>query len=209
MNFEIPVEVKDTEPDASWYDKDNEKNVGLFDDSWKFPLFMPYIHGKVLDIGCNEGKLLKAIPFECSKYGIDISSFAIERARASNPGDEITFWVSDAYNIPESWLNFDTIIVSDVIEHLTDPVRALPAWKERLRKNGRILILTPNLLNFQNLERISKGEQIPSEPRAHINMMTYWKLKDMALKAGMKIGFVPLSPTPVEIDIFLFAVLFL
>lgn len=181
VNF--PIGLTGTEPDADWYDRDNRKNVGHFDDDWKHDTLINAVKGvSVLEIGCNEGKLLrrlKQMDYEC--FGTDISPFIIDLAKEKSTG--IEYKVSNAYNVP--WeRKFHTIIASDLIEHLEDPVKALRAWNSALHPLGRLVVFTPNAFAHTKLIKASKGEDIV-EPRAHINMMSIWSLGKHIHDAGM------------------------
>ena len=182
---EIPLGLVGKEPDADWYDRDNRKNVGMFDDSWKNDILIGLVRGvKVLEVGCNEGKLLR----ELQKYGYycwgcDISKFIIDLAKEKS--NDISYAVGTAYNIPFKE-RFHTIIVSDLIEHLENIPRALEHWKKHLEKRGRIVILTPNAFAASKLKAVSEGKEI-REPRAHINMQSVWTLTKHIKDAGLEL----------------------
>jgi 2-polyprenyl-3-methyl-5-hydroxy-6-metoxy-1,4-benzoquinol methylase len=54
---------------------------------------------------------------------------------------------------------FDVIFAGDVIEHLSNPGLFLNCCKLHLKKNGRLLITTPNCFNLFNMaEKIGKRE---------------------------------------------------
>ena len=191
VNF--PIGLVGTEPDADWYDRDNRKNVGKFEDSWKHEsLINATIGVSVLEVGCNEGKLLRRLQqygYDC--YGTDISPFVIDLAKEKSTG--INYKVSDANKIP--WENkFHTIIASDLIEHLDNPVKALKVWKNHIHPLGRIVIFTPNAFAQSKLVKASNGEDI-IEPRAHINMMSVWSLAKHVEDAGLTVKHMS---TPIE-----------
>ena len=79
------------EKSAEWYDDDNQKNVGMFDNNDKHIMTSKIIKnhkklGDLLEIGCNDGRLFKFMDgFNC--HGQDISKFVIERAKKLGDGE--------------------------------------------------------------------------------------------------------------------------
>lgn len=105
--------------------------------------------GKILDVGCGDGYITSLI-FEKFKgvIGIDISEKAIKLAREKNQG--VTFAVASCTNLPFSDRSFDTIVASEVIEHVNynDGKSFLKEARRVLTPKGRIIISTPNLSNI-------------------------------------------------------------
>ena len=89
------------------------------------------VHGKVLEVGCGAGGMARAIKAhrpDLDVYGIDISRRSISRAGATPGG--VTFDVGEAYDLPYSDGTFAALIIFDVLEHLSDPGRAVAeAWR--------------------------------------------------------------------------------
>jgi 2-polyprenyl-3-methyl-5-hydroxy-6-metoxy-1,4-benzoquinol methylase len=96
----------------------------------------PYIEGKVLDYGCGVGILSE----EClpqNYFGVDIDRESLSIARQKYPAYLF------ATEIPEK-VQFDTIILLAVIEHIKAPERFLAGMKDNLNKKGRIILTTPH-----------------------------------------------------------------
>lgn len=98
----------------------------------------------ILDVGCGNGAL--TLPLASCGHtvlGIDISAEAIEKARGVNVFDNVSFEVR---NLIESPLNmqFDVIICSEVLEHLSNPVPLIRAMEHELKPDGRLFITVPN-----------------------------------------------------------------
>ncbi|WP_099190534.1 class I SAM-dependent methyltransferase [Tepidibacter mesophilus] len=109
---------------------------------------------KILDIGCSQGIvpiLLGREGFEVT--GIDISKKSIEYANEALKEEEIVTQKNIDF-INENFMmmdfedkKFDTIILSEVIEHLNQPQRFLKRAWEVLEDNGQIIITVPFGIN--------------------------------------------------------------
>lgn len=108
----------------------------------------PYLNklekGKILDIGCAYGFILKKIPNVFERFGVDVSEYALNQAKQINPGAD--FKIANAEEpLPFPREYFDIIICNDVIEHLENPAMAIENIKKVLKKDGVFYLNTPNL----------------------------------------------------------------
>jgi 2-polyprenyl-3-methyl-5-hydroxy-6-metoxy-1,4-benzoquinol methylase len=95
-------------------------------------------HKSILDIGCGNGAVAN---FLISKgfdvYGTDASSSGIQIANKKNPG---RFFIQnlDSNEIPPEIKDkqFDTIISTEVVEHLYDPRKYISVCKSILNGGG-------------------------------------------------------------------------
>ena len=97
----------------------------------------------VLDCGCGPGPitlgLARAVAPGGSAVGIDIEPGMIARANAlaADSGlDNVSFQVADIYDLPFENGAFDVVLSSAVIEHLSEPVRALRELRRVTRTGG-------------------------------------------------------------------------
>ena len=101
--------------------------------------------GRLLDIGCNEGRSLKIFArngFEVT--GLDLSEEAATAARA----DGFTVHTCDIGDFEPAAL-FDVAVLSNVLEHSSDPSRMLRDAARVLKPGGEIWISCPNSRSWQ------------------------------------------------------------
>ncbi len=108
------------------------------------PAIPSYVRdGKILDVGCGDGDTLvqlKKMGWET--YGLDIDSKAIEIAKKRGINARLgTFREISKY--PDNY--FDAIRLYHVIEHLDNPSECLSLISKKLKKEGELLIGTPNI----------------------------------------------------------------
>jgi len=109
----------------------------------------------ILDVGCGSGYIAnKLIGDGFNVYGIDASESGIKLANATHKG---RFYVQniDSKRLPDELNNikFDTIISTEVIEHLYNPRAYMEFCKNILMKNGggEMIISTPYHGYIKNL----------------------------------------------------------
>nr|WP_294943206.1 class I SAM-dependent methyltransferase [uncultured Mucilaginibacter sp.] len=107
----------------------------------------------ILDLGCGNGYLVNyLVSLGYNAYGTDASEKGIAMAKEHNPD---RFFVQDLSTDklpPElQQLSFDTIISTEVIEHLYDPEGFIDFCKQALSKGGDIIISTPYHGYLKNL----------------------------------------------------------
>ena len=98
---------------------------------------------RILEVGCGYGYLTFALAqagYDIT--GLDISQEAIDRATKTYG----SFYIcKDIFTIEETnENNYNCIILTEVLEHVADPVRFLKKLKSLLLPNGKIVLTTPN-----------------------------------------------------------------
>jgi len=107
----------------------------------------------ILDLGCGNGYLVNyLIKLGYNAYGTDASEKGIAIAQKTNPD---RFFVQDlsADALPAQLqpIPFDTIISTEVIEHLYNPQAFIHFCKQQLKPGGELIITTPYHGYLKNL----------------------------------------------------------
>jgi 2-polyprenyl-3-methyl-5-hydroxy-6-metoxy-1,4-benzoquinol methylase len=98
----------------------------------------------ILDVGCGTGILAKYIEKnkKMKVIGIDFSPKALEKARES--GVEC-YEIDIEKGLPKRWRNkFDSILMSEVLEHIFDTDFVIDELKKVLRPEGILVLTVPN-----------------------------------------------------------------
>lgn len=110
----------------------------------------PHLEGKILDVGCGNGNLLKYIPAASIYYGIDRAERYQEQvlSLARRLGKKANFMKLDLEkeDLPKDLPNFDTIVLCAVIEHLENLSPIFTNFAKVTQRNAKILITTPTPL---------------------------------------------------------------
>lgn len=100
--------------------------------------------GKILDLGCGTGDtlvLLKKLGWDV--YGMDIDERAISTGEKRGLDNLKLGTYRDIDKYPDNY--FDAIRLYHVIEHLDDPELCLSLINKKLKKNGELIMGTPNI----------------------------------------------------------------
>lgn len=117
-----------------------------------------------LDVGCAYGYSINILELLGYKtYGVDISRYAIEKAKANCVNCAGNFIVCDAQtNLPFK-KTFDLITCFDVLEHLENPLKAIKNMINLCK--GALICTTPNKAVEKPIRSITKDYD-----KTHINV---------------------------------------
>lgn len=130
--------------------------------------------GRVLEIGCGEGKILRSIaPF---KPHLELHGSDVREPRSDAQG--FTFHRSlTAPALAEH--SFDVILIVDVLEHVPDPKQLLIEARRLLRPSGKLLAFVPvegERLSFYSLFRWLLGQDTFAVTKDHVQSFTHSEL---------------------------------
>lgn len=97
-------------------------------------------------------------------FGVSSQDFGKQVCRNLSSGEVYEFNFAhhniDEYDIPFKE-NFDIILFCEVLEHLiNDPMQALLRIKKSLKKNGILILTTPNVSRLENIAKMIQGLNI-------------------------------------------------
>ncbi len=159
----------------------------------KFVLdFVRRARGRFLDVGCNTGVYIREYR-NGPAVGVDLALSVLKKARKSLPEDvtpRVHFVAGSAENLFFLKANsIDSLICSEVLEHLFHPQRVFDGFAHVLRPGGQGLLTTPNYRKSKP-EWIETGElkkyAIHGEEYFHTAYRPE-ELEEMARKAGLRV----------------------
>lgn len=125
----------------------------------------------LLDAGCGEGfaidHLSRRFP-EVKLTGVDLSEEAISYAQ-EHFGERARFRTGSVYKLPFSDRAFDTVLCSEVLEHVDDPSAAIKELKRAAR--NYVVITVPLEPYFQWLNVLGQKMGVSLDP-GHVNFWT-------------------------------------
>jgi 2-polyprenyl-3-methyl-5-hydroxy-6-metoxy-1,4-benzoquinol methylase len=171
----------------------NPDVVGYFDYVGDRPIYEEYFEqklkqiekirpapGKILDIGCSLGYFLnRAKAHGYQTYGIEISEYAFNFAKKS--GHKVLKGELKDNSFPKEY--FDVITLFQTIEHFPNPSAELKKIYSFLKKDGLLVITSPNA---NSLVAKSMGKKWFSYRLEHLYYFTPKTIKILLQEAGFK-----------------------
>ncbi len=97
----------------------------------------------ILDIGCGDGWVAAYFSKKTKVVSLDLALTNPLKALENFPLENHAAVVADGMYLPFLPGSFDTIIASEVIEHLADPAGFIAGCMDKLNKNGQLILITP------------------------------------------------------------------
>ena len=164
------------------------------------PLILKYVKkgSIVFDVGCNTGNLAKGLTEikNCKIYGVDISDKALEIA-SKYLADYKLLDLENFSSFPFSHINFDYIVLADVLEHIRNPYEVLKKIQDQL-KYKKVIVSLPNVAFITIRLKLLIGkfdykkQGIMDE--SHLHFYTKKTMIELFTNAGFKI--VNCTPFP-------------
>jgi trans-aconitate methyltransferase len=164
---------------------------------------------RVLDLGAGESCAARVLWPEAEVVAVDARPIA-HLVGGDGPGDDrVTRVVGDVRALPEDLGEFEVILASHVLEHLTraEVVPALAHWASHLMPAGELHVLVPDLA--WAAERVVRGEMAvevqatiygsqDNEYQFHKVGFTVALLRDAVRRAGLVVRTARLGPFEIE-----------
>ena len=138
--------------------------------------------GRLLEIGSGYGYFLdEAKTYYAHISGIELSQSAGSSAQRISGG---SVHIGTLGSMPGHWIDFDIIVLFNVIEHIYNPVEFLLSAKPKLRRGGAIVLGTPDAGSFwfKILRKKWPSFKIPE----HIALYSKETLSLLLQKTGFK-----------------------
>lgn len=140
---------------------------------------------RLLDIGCGDGILAYFIRNKVrALYGIDKSKRELEKARKNKFKTYLLDIDSQKFPFEDDF--FDSITCLDVIEHVRDPLFLLNESYRVLKRNGSLILSTPNIRFSDHLYKLFAKGVFPKTSEdsvlydgGHIHFFTFTDIKNL------------------------------
>ena len=136
--------------------------------------------GRLLEVGCGSGgllALLDTLGWQVEGQEIDAQAAAFTH---NTYGVKVHIGPLGALAIPEA--SFDVIIMNHVIEHVHDPIALLVECQRLLKRQGQLIVATPNLASEGH--RRFRSCWVHLDPPRHLHLFSCEALRRVAQKAG-------------------------
>lgn len=141
------------------------------------------VPGRLLDVGCGSGRFLNRMRRAgWQVQGTDFDPAVAQRVR-DKYGLQIDVGDLAAFRYPEG--TYDAVAMSQVIEHVHEPLALLKECCRVMRPGGRIVLSTPNAtgLAHRRYGRYWRG----LEPPRHLHIFTPSALAECVRASGLKV----------------------
>jgi 2-polyprenyl-3-methyl-5-hydroxy-6-metoxy-1,4-benzoquinol methylase len=164
---------------TSYYDKTIDTDAVTFRKRLRWiGRFQPN-RGLLLDIGCSVGTLMRvAASMGWEVEGIEPNPHAARIARGQGFHIHESFFGGALTPKPRG--NYQCVSMSDVIEHIPNPLETIRQAKKLMAKDGLLFLSTPNLDSFW-----SKNFQL--KPVEHLFLFNTKNLQMMLAKEGLEV----------------------
>ena len=125
---------------------------------------------KVLELGCGANK---TVPHA---LGLDRVQKGIQLPGISNPAFSVADVIADVQEPLPFSSEFDCVIARHILEHVSNPIRAIMNWGKVIKHGGRLIIAVPD-------QAICNS--IPMNPE-HLSSFTQQSLSDIMNLLGWK-----------------------
>ncbi len=155
--------------------------------------------GTLLEIGCAYGYFLKHASTCFETYGMDISKYAITKAKKISPNSKLK--TGNAEKDLEKFIGktkFDVIIALDVLEHLKNPEKQITLFHECLKSDGILFFKVPNksslyLKMYSIIGR--KKSWAGYKDKTHISLLSQNEWKKILKTKGFNYRVIVHTPT--------------
>ena len=162
------------------------------------------LDARILEIGCSNGNtgVLALSMNKCGTYiGVELHEEAALKAKEKI--SQVIVGDIEKMDFPWKDNSFDVLILSEVLEHLVDPLNVLRKLHRYMKSGALILASSPNVSNYRIILMLLKGEWNLTDngvmDRTHLRWFTPGSFAEMFESAGYKVlSIEPLSPLKIQ-----------
>ena len=137
---------------------------------------------RALDVGCGDGWMLSAM--RDSGWRVIGSEISISTARSAAEENQVAVFVGELDALHSS-AQFDFVILSQVLEHVSDPFTVLRRCTDLLPRGGAIVVVVPNFSSWQ--ARFFGRSWLHLDVPRHQHHFSPQTLRYAMEKAGLKV----------------------
>jgi SAM-dependent methyltransferase len=144
---------------------------------------------RTLDVGSGEGGIASFWPHH-NITGVEISEFAIEKARAQYPDMRFRCCAIEEFELGAGEAPYDLVVAQESIEHWTDPTGGMTRIASAITRKGHLIITTPNRdsLHCRMSRKLELGEP-PTCSGDHIHEFGFEQLIAFVEGFGFRLEF--------------------
>lgn len=113
----------------------------LYRNYWLYPMLSRWLSGRILDVGCGIGDMLRYSP---GAVGVDVNPHNVAICQA----DGLTVEVMPPDRLPFEPACFDSVVLDNVLEHIEDPRPLLAEIHRVLDDDGVLVVGVPGLKGY-------------------------------------------------------------
>jgi 2-polyprenyl-3-methyl-5-hydroxy-6-metoxy-1,4-benzoquinol methylase len=172
-----------------------DPSVDYFEIDSRFMALERYLRalrkGKLCDLGCGRGALLKRLRDYHHVSGTDFDAGAVEHCRSEGL-DVHQLDLNRASTLPFPNRLFDIIVISEVCEHLLNPRNAIRVAAQHLQHGGTLIVTVPNAIPLFARLPLLFGRSVPwlhypsldTERTGHIRFYTIASMSRLLREEG-------------------------
>ncbi|OBR64338.1 hypothetical protein A7K91_12545 [Paenibacillus oryzae] len=140
----------------------NKRDISYYEHNHRYHLASSFAKDKrILDIACGEGYGTHFLSqFASEIIGVDVDSQTIKTAQGKYLNPNLEYKVDDINKLSFDEGYFDIVVCFETIEHVPDPFTALNNLKRVLKKDGVLIISTPNKAVYSDEKQFNNPHHI-------------------------------------------------
>ena len=135
----------------------------------------------MLDVGCGSGEALE-VAAQRGWTGIGVELVEASAKRARDRGLDVRTGSLDTVDLPRS--EFDAVVASHVLEHVSQPVQFVEALARHVRPGGVVAVEVPNWNTWTRRSSGAEWDQLC--PLEHTVQFTPLTLRGTMRRAGLR-----------------------